>query len=536
MKKLTTSLLFGALFFTSFINAQTPNLDLVSYASGFSRPVGIANAGDERLFVIEQHTNLIRIIDGNGNVLQEPFLDLNNLAYSSGDERGLLGLAFHPNYEDNGYLFVNYSRLGSGDTYVCRFERDPNDPNKALINSEKLIIAIDQPYSNHNGGDLKFGPDGYLYIAMGDGGSSGDPDNHAQTKTSLLGKMLRLDIDNGNPYSIPDDNPFVSDPSTNDRIWSLGLRNPWRFSFDRLTGDMWIGDVGQRDFEEVDFEEAGNGGLNYGWRCYEGNDTYNTSNCNQVYTDPVYDFASNYKNRSCSVIGGYVYRGKRWNLLEGYYIFTDYCHSEFEALKSNGSGGFDFTDFGDIGGSTFSTFGEDQDGELYVAGLFSGVIYKFIDANCADFEPMLTINGSELSVTEGSSYDLYRDGELFLANQTGSITITNTGNYYAVVTSENGCKYTTGSQDIVLSTSEVERLAQGIHLFPNPASTEFTIQNNNSESIDKFEIYNELGILMGENKLTSSTQKIPCAHLEEGTYHVKLYTKNNMVIKKISIK
>src|SRR5690606_10149931 len=183
----------------------------------------------------------------------------------TGGERGLLGMAFHPNYAENGYFFVNYTRSGDGATVVSRFSVSDDNPYKADSLSEKIVIVVDQPFSNHNGGDIKFGPDGYLYIGMGDGGSGGDPLNSSQTPTSYLGKMLRIDIDNADPYSIPVDNPWAGSLDTLEEIWAFGVRNPWRFSFDAATGDMWMGDVGQNEFEEINFVEAGAAGINYGW-------------------------------------------------------------------------------------------------------------------------------------------------------------------------------------------------------------------------------------------------------------------------------
>ncbi|MCB0551885.1 MAG: PQQ-dependent sugar dehydrogenase, partial [Phaeodactylibacter sp.] len=233
-------LLLVSVFLGGAIYAQ-PSLQLEVFASGFSLPVDIAHAGDGRLFIVEK-AGRIRIIDSDGSILPQPFLDIDARVNSLASERGLLGLAFHPDYTDNGYFFVNYTN-NSGDTRISRFSVSAGNANQADPNSERILLEVDQPFNNHNAGDLNFGPDGYLYIGLGDGGSADDPGNRAQNRQNLLGKMLRIDVDNGDPYSIPEDNPFAFDDFTLDEIWAIGLRNPWRFSFDRLTGALWIADV-----------------------------------------------------------------------------------------------------------------------------------------------------------------------------------------------------------------------------------------------------------------------------------------------------
>ena len=266
-----------ATFFSVILPAQ-PTVDLELFADGFSSPVDITNAGDERLFVVEK-SGRIKIVLPDGTVLPTPFLNINPIVGSAGSEQGLLGLAFHPNYASNRYFFVNYTN-NSGDTEIARYETDPANLNQALSNSGTVIMTIDQPFNNHNGGDIAFGPDGYLYIGMGDGGSGGDPGDRSQDPQELLGKMLRIDVDNGSPYGIPPDNPFINDTTVLDEIWAIGLRNPWRYSFDRETGDLWMGDVGQNEREEIDMQLASStGGENYGWRCYEGDLPFNTSGC-----------------------------------------------------------------------------------------------------------------------------------------------------------------------------------------------------------------------------------------------------------------
>jgi len=371
MKKIVLAAL---LLTTLGLHAQ-PFIQLTNYATGFQQPVAVRHAGDERLFVVQQN-GIIRIIDGEGQTLPVPFMNIDPRV-GSGSERGLLGLAFHPNYLENGYFYVNYTD-NSGTTKISRFSVTAN-PNIADPDSEFVVMSINQPYSNHNGGDLHFGPDGYLYIGMGDGGSGGDPENRSQNPTSLLGKMLRIDVDNGSPYSIPESNPFFNSTSTAQEIWALGVRNPWRFSFDRLTGDMWIGDVGQNVWEEVDFQPAASvGGENYGWRCYEGNVAYNTNGCgpagNYVAPVAVYNHSS-----GCSITGGYVYRGSEYPYLYGHYLYTDYCTGRIWSLYPNGAGGFTNVELANLTNNDFSGFGEDVNGELYITGLGTGIIYKITE-------------------------------------------------------------------------------------------------------------------------------------------------------------
>ncbi|MBA4410207.1 MAG: cadherin [Odoribacter sp.] len=364
----------ASLLVINAVNGQNAN-KLIPFASGLTSPVSIANAGDSRLFVAEQR-GYIRIIGSTGILNSQPFLNITNrIVY--GGERGLLGIVFHPKYKTNGYFYVNY--IGKGDsTHISRFTVSSGDPNLADPQSEFKLMTIFQPYANHNGGNLKFGPDGYLYIGMGDGGSGGDPGNRAQNTKELLGKMLRINVDHGNPYSIPSTNPFYNSTTTRGEIWALGLRNPWRFSFDRLTGDLWIADVGQNAIEEIDFQPAGSkGGENYGWRCYEGNKAYNSCGCSPLssFTFPVFFYP---QGQECSVTGGFVYRGSTLSPFYGHYFFTDYCSDRIWTLHKV-AGNWVKVDYGQFSGNNFSTFGEDADGQIYVAGLTSGKIFRVFD-------------------------------------------------------------------------------------------------------------------------------------------------------------
>lgn len=378
-----TKLLFFSLLFSGFLNAQVVNLEL--YMGGFTQPVDIAHANDDRMFVVEQGGRIKVINDNEGELVSSTFLNISSLI-STGSERGLLGVAFHPNYMDNGYFFVNYTNT-DGDTVIARYSVSETDANAADPDSAMILMTIEQPFSNHNGGCIKFGPeDGYLYIGMGDGGDGGDPGNRAQNINLLLGKMLRIDVDNGAPYSIPVGNPYIGVDGA-DEIWAIGLRNPWKFSFDREDGSLWIADVGQEQREEINHVAATEAGVNYGWRCYEGLEEYNMTQCGGItgFTMPAKQYLhSESVPNHCSITGGYVYSGSSYPNLQGKYVFADYCSNKIGVLDTQG----DIT-WTDVlpGNNFFTTFGEDQNGELYVAGRSTGNVYKIVDttAGTSDF-------------------------------------------------------------------------------------------------------------------------------------------------------
>lgn len=372
------------LFFPYFIFAQ--EIELTQFASGFSSPLDLKHAGDSRLFVVERG-GLIKIINSDGSVNSTPFLDIDSKVLSGG-ERGLLGLAFHPQYQTNGIFFVNYTN-NSGNTVVAKYTTSPPNSNTANVASEVIFLTANQPYSNHNGGDLAFGNDGYLYIGLGDGGGSGDPENRAQNLTTFLGKMLRIDVDNpagGNNYSIPADNPFpnTENPNALPEIWAYGLRNPWRFSFDSQNHDLWIADVGQGEIEEINMVTASQAGLNYGWRCYEGDQTYNTSGgcpSSSELTFPISQYTHSSSGYfKCSISGGYVHRGTQQPNFNGWYFFADYCSNEIGILINSG-GNWNMTFTQPYSGNGWTAFGEDINGELYVVGISSGSIFKITDPN-----------------------------------------------------------------------------------------------------------------------------------------------------------
>ncbi len=335
-------------------------------ASGLNTPTDIQSAhdGSGRVFIVEQAGRIMII---KNNQLQGTlFLDISERVGSKGSEQGLLGLAFHPHFSQNGYFYVNYTDK-NGNTHIARFSASGERADPA---SEKKLLFVQQPFSNHNGGGLAFGPDGYLYIGLGDGGSQGDPYGNGQSANTLLGKILRLDVDHGDPFAIPAGNPFVTNGQGLKEIWSLGLRNPWRFSFDRLTGDLWIGDVGQDLWEEIDFVPAGSpGGLNFGWNKMEGNHPFKGSN-QPGFTSPAAEYPH---GPECAVTGGYVYRGEALPEWQGIYFYGDYCSGTIWGLPTPFQGQAPLLLFQT--GFKISTFGLDDSGELYVAD-YTGSIYR----------------------------------------------------------------------------------------------------------------------------------------------------------------
>lgn len=356
--------------FTYLANSQT--VELQSFGPSFSSPVDIAHAGDSRLFIVEQ-AGRIKILNTDGTVNTIPFLDIDNIV-NSGGERGLLGLAFDPDYNSTGRFYVNYIN-SDNNTVIARYTVSSN-PDVANT-SGTILLTIDQPYGNHNGGKLAFGSDGFLYIATGDGGSGGDPQNRSQNNDLLLGKLLRIDV-SGTNYTNPNTNPFVG-TSGADEIWATGLRNPWKFSFDKNTGDLWIADVGQNAYEEINLASPTEAGINYGWRCREGMHNYDTSNnsCTGL-TDPISEYNQGGTPYKCSITGGYIYRGNTYPAFAGKYFFADYCSQEIGILTNNGTS-WDSTLQSVNETGNWTTFGEDANGELYIAG--SGNLYKLIDPN-----------------------------------------------------------------------------------------------------------------------------------------------------------
>jgi glucose/arabinose dehydrogenase len=335
-------------------------------SDGLRHPVYVTHAGDGsgRLFVVEQ-PGLIRIVK-QGRLLDTPFLDITERVRYGG-EQGLLGLAFHPGYRQNGRFMVNYVRRSDGSTVIAEFQVS-SDPDRSQA-VEKLLLTVPQPYPNHKGGMVEFGPDGFLYIALGDGGSGGDPGNRGQDTDELLGKLLRIDVDRGAPYATPKDNPFAGGGGRPE-VFAYGLRNPWRFSFDRQTGELWAADVGQHAWEEIDIVKRGG---NYGWRIMEGTHCFlpREGCARDGLIPPVAEYGHD-KGR-CSVTGGYVYRGSRLPALHGVYLYGDFCSGEIFALSKGDPHTLLST------GLRIASFGQDQDGELYVVG-HGGTIHRIVEA------------------------------------------------------------------------------------------------------------------------------------------------------------
>ena len=363
MKKL---LFYAGIFSSLILNAQSITLE--EFATGFTAPVEIAHANDSRMFVVQQN-GIIKILQSDGTVNSANFLNISS-KITYGGERGLLGLAFHPQYPSNGYFFVYYNDTG-GNITVARYTRSSANPDVADPASEKIILNLPKPFDNHNGGSIHFAPDGYLWIVTGDGGSGGDPNNNAQNKNSLLGKLLRLDINSTGAYNIPPGNPFVGIDGA-DEVWAYGLRNAWKFNFDTVSGNVMIADVGQGQIEEINRMPLTQAGINYGWRCYEGNNTYNTTGCaaQSTMTFPV--AAYDHSGGKCSITGGYVYRGTQFPALQGRYFFADYCSTQIGSLNSDDS----ITWTSAFSGNNFSTFGVNNQNELFVAAVNSGKIFR----------------------------------------------------------------------------------------------------------------------------------------------------------------
>lgn len=417
MRKLYANLFWlNAFLFSSIVLRAQPVISYSTVTGGLSAPVEVVNAGDgsNRLFIVQQ-SGAVRIYDPATNtLLTTPFMNISPRIVFGG-ERGLLSIAFHPAYETNGYLFAYYNRAGDGNVTLSRFQVSAS-PNVADTSTRVELITIPKPFFNHNGGHLQFGSDGHLYLSTGDGGSANDPGNRAQDSTSLLGKILRINVDNFDTppyYTVPTSNPFYNTPNFDNRIWARGLRNPYRWSFDRLTGDMWIGDVGQDAKEEINYRPGSStGGENYGWRCFEGsirNPNSSVPACDAPgYVPPVFDYNKPSGGNS-SVIGGYVYRGSQYGILQGYYLATDYFSGNLYMLKPNGSGGFTSSVQPSALPTSVTGFGEGEDGALYVVGnntLYRITVLPPLPVTLSGFTGKRTADGAELKWTTASEQNL----------------------------------------------------------------------------------------------------------------------------------
>lgn len=450
--KRTLSLLL-CLFLLSKAQAQT--VTIAPHATGFNWLVGVQRApGDARLYAF-QKDGFIKIVNPDGSVNPTPFLDISaKVNNSSMNEQGLVGLAFHPNYQANGFFYVFYNQIGTGTSTISRYKRSPGNPNIADP-TEGVLLTWEHPLPNHVGGCMKFGPDGYLYIGTGDGGGAGDPSGNSQNLLSFHGKILRLDVGNtGGAYTVPADNPFVGVANTAPEIWAYGLRNPWRFSFDRFTGELWIGDVGQDEREEVNYQPANSpGGENYGWSCKEGTLDFNPNQCfaGSVYTDPLFEY--NHDGQECSVTGGVVYRGTKYADLFGKYLFTDFCAGKIWTLQNDGVP--TVAEVGNFNDNDFTALEEDNAGELYLVGFNNNTIYKLTSSNCAPVawlvaEPNITLplGGSvQLNVYGNDlNYQWMWNGNPLNGATSSALTVSNAGTYSVVVTNPaNGCSSTSNT-------------------------------------------------------------------------------------------
>jgi glucose/arabinose dehydrogenase len=435
----------------SIFKAQSINLE--EFATGFTAPVEITHANDNRMFVVQQN-GIIKIVQPNGTLNSADFLNISS-KITYGGERGLLGLAFHPQYATNGYFFVYYNDT-SGNITVARYTRSSN-PDVADATTEKIILNQPKPFSNHNGGSIHFAPDGYLWIVTGDGGSGGDPNNNGQNKNSLLGKLLRLDINSSGPYNIPPGNPFVGVDGA-DEVWAYGLRNAWKFNFDTTSGNVMIADVGQGNIEEINRMPITQAGLNYGWRCYEGNDPYNTSGCaaQSTMTFPV--AAYDHSGGKCSITGGYVYRGSLYPALQGKYIFADYCSTQIGILNNDDS----ITWTSAFSGNNFSTFGINNQNELFVAAVNNGKIFRVTTST-------LGTNENELS-SEIKVYPIPASERVFIEGIKGKNTTVD-------ITSPEGRK--------VLESAKIES-DNSLNISGIPAGVYFLhINSDNQKSYSK---------------------------------------------------
>jgi glucose/arabinose dehydrogenase len=488
MKKITLLLILFSM--TAAVNGQSdllPKFRLQDFSSGYDQPLGIVNCGDSRLFIVER-TGKIWICDSAGNKSANPFLDISDSVLTADDEQGLLGLAFDPDYSANRKFYINYISK-TGNSRISRFKVSLNNPDSADRSTEYLLLHLGQPFPNHNGGQLQFGPDGYLYASFGDGGDAADPFNNGQDLNTLLGKIIRIDVHNttGNlRYGIPPTNPFVGMAGHREEIWASGLRNPWRFTFDSQNGNMWIGDVGQNNWEEINFQPStSTGGENYGWGCWEGAHFFK-SNCDANNIPPVFPIAEYpHTTSACSgsIIGGYVYRGQQFPRLMGKYIYTDFCTGVFRTVYKDH----------DVWVNrylrteepfSYTSFGENMNGDLFVSSASTGEIYAIVDST------IITPSFTAQSENQAMRINSANDGRLLL--------------------------------------------------YPNPNTGEFTVQMSAvKEEILPVTIVNHVGqvILSGNRSLHAGINEwsFSILDLKKGIYFIQVQTEEGTVAKKFSV-
>lgn len=454
-----------------YLKAQSQP-DAILIASGFNEPLDVVHAGDSRLFIVEK-AGVIKILHPDNSVTI--FFDITSNVGSDGGEQGLLGLAFHPDYLLNGYFYVNYTDL-SGDTHISRFEVSEEDADSADATSELNLLFLDQPAANHNGGDLNFGPDGYLYIFTGDGGGAGH-NRSQQTIDNKFGKILRIDVDGALPYAIPPDNPFVGIPG-DDEIWAMGLRNPWRCNFDRLTGDLYLADVGSETWEEINVIKADTSEFfNFGWKCYEGFMLRPGTGCDTIIPDfdfPVFVYPHTIDSGGFAVTGGFVYRGTEFPALYGKYIFCDYVSGNFWTMQQEEGGDWSTQFYGYVV-DHITSFGEDVNGEIFACVNQTGNIYKIID-QCESLILSAIVTDASASTINNGAIDLVISGGEgpFLINWNNGATTEDIFSLYAdtyevTVTDNNGCTKT---------------ISATVNNLCGPATSVITLPATTSVSID----------------------------------------------------
>ncbi|HPF89673.1 MAG: PQQ-dependent sugar dehydrogenase [Flavobacteriales bacterium] len=523
------------LLFTNLLFAQDPvTIALENFATGLDSPVDIAHCGDERLFVVEQ-AGTIRVVLPTGVVVATPFLDIVDRVNDGGGEQGLLGLAFDPAYQENGRFYVYYTAgSGNGSSRVSRFTVT-EDPALADPASEEILFTFAQPASNHNGGDLAFGPDGYLYIGFGDGGSANDPWNNGQTLTNPLGDILRLDVSGESGYVVPSGNPWVGlNNDTLPEIWASGLRNPWRFGFDALTGDLWIGDVGQGQQEEVDFWPAGdNSGPNFGWRCYEGN--IPTPGINDdcppasAFVPPI--SVHTHAEGWCSVIGGRVYRGAEFPRLFGLYIYTDYCPAPYYAIRPDGEEGWIRTQVrASNGGTGTSAIAENSTGELFVANTNAGTVKRIVD-QCPMPAPTIALNGDQLISSPADTYTWLLNGEEIPDADTQVIVPEVPGSYSVVAGFGASCQLT--SAPLQVNATSITAAAMGrFTALPIPAQELITLDGVPVEAV-RLELVDMAGKQVRTLNVNASPRRqIGVSDLRNGNYLLRLIDADGAIVDK----
>lgn len=454
---------------------QTLQVDLVPWAQNIGQPVKVTHAGDDRLFVALQW-GAIYIIADSMVVLPTPFLDISGQVLAFG-EQGLLGLAFDPDYANNGFFYVYYTTgTGNGTNRLSRFKVS-SDPDLADPNSEVVMLSIPEPFTSHNGGQIEFGPDGHLYIGVGDGGSGGDPLNNAHDLSTPLGCILRIHPETDGTYTIPAGNPFrMAAPDTLPEIWAYGLRNPYRFGIDPATGDLWVGDVGQESYEELDLLNiADTTGPDLGWRCYEGNAPYNTLGCpdSSLMVFPISVHAHALLGGTwCAIIGGRAYHGSAFPHMQGRMFYTDYCSGTVRSVRTDGLGGWLDEEVSVSGSPGFSDVGEGSDGSLYISGQFQNKVYKLVD-HCPQEPPTISTVGDTLFATTAATYQWYLNGQPLLEDTLQQLVMSVSGYYQVGVTFLNGCTFL--SDTIFAGPVGMAEHMSVFAVVPNPARDEITI-------------------------------------------------------------